>query len=176
MFDPERDDDSGARPFYLRVLAVAAVTAVGCLVLWPSVHGFTAGPDHLSNCLALTDGWHADQSPPGPSALAAAYAVMPPVPTPEQAQDPEFMARWRGLWRAAQSNPAVVRANAEIDWRDGAGACVPESRHRLLVSGIGLATIAGVAAAIAIVRSLRLRAGRRELPATFAAGSVENLV
>ena len=44
MFDPERDDDPGARPFYTRLLAVAVVAAAACVALWPSVTGIPSMP------------------------------------------------------------------------------------------------------------------------------------
>jgi hypothetical protein len=57
-------------------------------------------------------------------------------------------------------DPAAV--SADLEWRDGAGACVPEARHRLMLSGAGLAVlIGGVAAAVVALRR-RTRNGRPE--------------
>ena len=64
MFDPERDEDPGRSRYYLRLLVVMVISAAGCVALWPSVSGFAAGPDHLTGCLAITDGWHAQKSAP----------------------------------------------------------------------------------------------------------------
>ncbi len=153
MFDPDRDEEPGARRFYLRLVVVAAVTVVACVALWPSVHGFAAGPDHLTGCLAITDGWHAQKS--GPDLAKISF---PPPPTAAERSDPAAMARWHAAWQVAQARPEVQQAIAFIDWRYGPGACVAESRHRLVMSGVGLGAIALVVSGVAIGRSLRLRA------------------
>ena len=62
MFDPERDEDHDSRRFLLRVVVIAAVTVAACAVLYPSVTGFAAGPDHQIGCLAVKDGWQRDRS------------------------------------------------------------------------------------------------------------------
>ena len=155
MFDPDRDKEPGARPFYLRLLVVAAVTAVVCGALWPSVTSFPAGVDR-KGCLAVADGWHADR----PAPTAADRAV-------EAAAGPYTRA-------SAEEQRVLDRVYAYDDWRAGAGACIPESRHRLILSGLGFVAIAAVVTGIAIGRSLRFRG--RDLPAAFAAGKVEDLV
>jgi hypothetical protein len=155
VFDPERDEEQGARPFYLRLLAVAAVTAVVCVALWPSVTSFPAGVDR-KGCLAVADGWHTDRPAPTAADRAVEAAAGPYTRT------------------SAEEQHVLDRVYAYDDWRAGPGACVPQSRHRLILSGLGLAAMAAVVTGIAIGRSLRLRA--RELPAAMAAGSVENLV
>jgi hypothetical protein len=152
VFDPERDEEPGARRFYLRLLAVAAVTAVACVALWPSVRGFAAGPDHLTGCLAITDGWHREKAAPDLSTLS-----FPAPPTDAMRNDPAAMARWQAEWRASQARPEVQQAIAYADWEDKAGACVHESRHRLIISGIGLGAIAVVLGVIAIVRWVGFR-------------------
>ena len=167
VFDPERDDDSDARRFYLRLFVAMVITAVSCAALWPSVTGFVSGPDHGTTCLAIVDGWHADKGPPSAAEMAAASAALPPIPTRAQAQDPAFMDRWRVAWRAAQSAPAILRANAQIDWLSGSGACVRPSRHRLIVSGVGLGAIGLVLGLVAIVR--HTRPSLRHAPAEVAA-------
>ena len=140
MFDPERDDDPGVRTFYVRLVAVAIATAAVCVALWPSVTGFPAGPNQDVDCVAIRDGWHSDVAPSARE-LAAANAAMPPMPTAAQQQDPQSMNEWRAEWQAAQRNPAVIRANSRIDWLNGPGACVPESRHRLILSGLELSAL-----------------------------------
>jgi hypothetical protein len=155
VFDPERDEESGTRPFYLRLLAVAAVTAVACVVLGPSVTSFPAGVDQ-KGCLAVADGWHADRPAPTAADRAVEAAAGPYTRT------------------SAEDQHVLDRVYAYEDWRAGPGSCIPESRHRLILSGVGLAAIVAVVTGIAIGRSLRFRA--RDLPAAFAAGSVEDLV
>jgi hypothetical protein len=173
VFDPERDEERGARPFYLRLLVVAAVTAVACAVLWPSVHGFVAGPDHLTNCLAITDGWRADKSAPSAAESRQIQETYPAPLTDAERNDPAAVARFRAQLQIADASPAMQHEIAYEDWRAGTGACVHESRHRLILSGLGLAAIAAVVTGIAVGRWVRLRS--RDLPAAFAAGSVEDL-
>jgi hypothetical protein len=162
VFDPERDEEHGARRFYVRLLAVAAVTVVACVALWPSVRAFAAGPDHLTGCLAITDGWHRERSGPDLSAL-----VFPAPPTEAVRNDPAAMTRWRAEWQASQARPEVQEAIAYADWKDKAGACVHESRHRLILSGIGLGAIAVVLAIGGLVLR-RTRTSLRSDPAQAA--------
>jgi hypothetical protein len=159
VFDPERDFDPGVRPFYMRLLAVALVTGAACVALLPSVTGFAAGPDHNTGCVAIANGWHSE--PPALSAAdaAAADSAFPKPPTPAEASDPTFMAHWQAEFRAGQKNPAVIRANGRISWLDGPGACLRESRHRLLVSGVGLGCT--VLATLVVWLGLRARAAAR---------------
>ena len=57
--------------------------------------------------------------------------------------DPAAVERFREQWRAAQASPGVQRAFAAEDWAAGPGACVRESRHRLILSSIGLSVLVG---------------------------------
>jgi hypothetical protein len=166
VFDPERDDDPGPRRFYLRLLTVVVISAAGCLALWPSVTGFGAGPDHDTSCLAVANGWHADRAGSTASEIAAFNRVFPPPPTPAQGKDPAAMARWHAQFAAAQQNPVVQRAYAYDAWVNGPGACVRESRHRLIHSGIALAALAAFCLGIAYTR--RTRTNLRKHPAELA--------
>ncbi len=59
------------------------------------------------------------------------------------------------------ADPAAV--NAYMAWHDGSGACVPESRHRLIVSGMGLGFLLGaVVLGAAVLFRRRARNGRPE--------------
>jgi hypothetical protein len=146
VFDPERDEEPGHSRYYLRLLVVMVIAAAGCVALWPSVSGFAAGPDHQTGCLAITDGWHAEKSGPNLEKLP-----FPPPPTAAERSDPIAMARWRAEWQASQQRPEVQQAIAYLDWKDGPGACIAKSRHRLIMSGIGLAAIAAISTGIALV-------------------------
>ena len=163
MFDPDRDVDPGHRRFYVRLVTVAVIAAAGCVALWPSVTGFAAGPDHLTGCLAVADGWHADRSAPTAADQAALEAALPPEPTAAIRNDPAAIARWHSEFVAAQATPAYHRVIDYADWKDGAGACIHESRHRLAVSGLGLGAIALTVTGVAVVR--RLRRNLRRTPA-----------
>jgi hypothetical protein len=139
VFDPELDEDHDTRRFYVRLLALVAVSVVGCVSLYPSVTSFPAGVDQ-KGCLAIVDGWHADRRAP-------------------TAADRTVEATAGPYSRSSAAEQRILdRVYAYDDWRVGSGACIPESRHRLIMSGIGLAAIATVIVGIAIGRSLRLRA------------------
>jgi hypothetical protein len=139
VFDPELDEDHDTRRFYKRLFALLAVSVVGCASLYPSVTSFPAGVDQ-KGCLAIIDGWHADR----PAPTAADRAV-------EAAAGPYTRS-------TAAEQRVLDRVYAYDDWRVGSGVCIPESRHRLIMTTIGLGALAAVFAGIAIARSLRLRA------------------
>jgi hypothetical protein len=166
VFDPERDQDDGRRTFYLRLLAVAVISAAGCLALWPSVTGFAAGEDHLIGCLAIKDGWQADKAAPSAAENLRIGSVFPAPLSPDQFKDPAAVARFREQLRAAQADPDVQRAYAYQDWAAGPGACVRESRHRLIRSGLGLAGLAGFVGGVTYFR--RTRENLRRPPAELA--------
>lgn len=138
VFDPERDQDSGTRRFYLRLLAIAVMSAAVCAALYPSVTSFPAGVDQ-KGCLAVADGWHADRAEP----TAADRAV-------EASAGPYTRS-------SAEERRVLDRVYAYDDWRVGPGVCIPESRHRLILSGIGLAPLVLALGAVLIVRRLRTR-------------------
>ena len=155
MFDPERDQDSDRRHFYVRLLAIAVIAAAGCLALWPSVTGFAGGPDHEIGCLAVKDAWTSGPSAPSDAAMKAAFASYPPMPTPVQRDDPAFMNRFRAQIQAVDSLAVVQQANAYANWVSQAGACVRESRHRLIRSGVGLLGLVGFCLGVAYFRRTR---------------------
>jgi hypothetical protein len=159
VFDPERDFDPGVRPFYLRLVAVALVAGAACVAAWPSVTGFAAGPDHDKGCVAVANGWRSEPPKPSAADVAVAESSFPAPPSPAQRSDPAFMADWLAQVRAGRENPAVIRANARISWLAGPGACVPESRHRLLLSGVGLGCIG--LATLAVWLACRARTAAR---------------
>lgn len=160
MFDPERDHDPGLRPFYVRIALIATITAAACVALWPSVTGFSAGPDHDTGCVAIRDGWQSGVPAPTARELAKAYSAMPPPLTGAQ-QDAQFVNAWRAKWRAAQADPTVIRANHRLEWLAGPGACVAETRHRLILSGLGLSALLLVAVGPALYLRARRKSGRR---------------
>jgi hypothetical protein len=155
VFDPERDEDPGARRFYVRLLTVVAIAAAGCLALWPSVSGFGAGPDHGTGCIAVLNGWHAAKTAPSAADISILNAAYPDPPTAAQRTDPVFMAQFQARLRAAQALPARQRANDYIDWKDGAGACINESRHRLIRSGVALVSLFAFCCGVAYTRRTR---------------------
>jgi hypothetical protein len=146
VFDPERDEDHGALPFYLRLFAVMVIAAAGCLALLPSVTGFSAGVDNEKGCLAIIDGWHGDRGLSGEE-KAAQNGFTGPNPSARQLE-------------------LLKSAEPYLEWRSGPGACVPESRHRLILSGLGLGGLAAVVAGAMIVR--RTRTSLRRAPAVAA--------
>ena len=174
MFDRERDEDHDSRRFLQRLVAIAVVTVAACAALYPSVTGFATGRDNSTGCLAIKDGWHRDRTM-SDSDLLAAYSTLPKPPTLEQMKNPVIAAQWRDEWRAAQASPAVQRANAAQEWTAGPGACVRESRHRLVLSGIGFGALLGAVVAVRMfVRTRRNLRRSRTSGAEFDAGSVGN--
>jgi hypothetical protein len=155
VFDPERDEDTDRRRFYGRLLAIAVISAAGCLALWPSVTGFAGGPDHQIGCLAVKDAWTSGPSAPNDAAVKAAFADYPPMPTEAQRNDPAFMATFRARIQALQALPIVQQATDYANWVSQAGACVRESRHRLMRSGVGLLGLVGFCAGVAYFRRTR---------------------
>jgi hypothetical protein len=147
VFDPERDEDHGVRPYYLRLLAVLVISAAGCLALLPSVTAFWTGVNQEKGCLAIVDGWHGDRG-----GLSAE----------EKAAETGFV----GLQPSERQLALLRRAETYLDWRNGPGACVPESRHRLILSGLGLGGLAAVVGGATIVR--RTRTSLRRAPAVAA--------
>jgi hypothetical protein len=166
VFDPERDDDDGTHRFYVRLLTIVGIALAVCIALYPSVTGFYTGPDGEKTCVAVADGWHGEKPAPDSGSVMAAFASYPPVPAPKQRGDPTFMARFRARMEAVDALPEVQQFNAYQDWLAGPGACIPKSRHRLIVSGIGLGVVAVVCAGVVIVR--RTRKNLRRSPAELA--------
>jgi hypothetical protein len=145
VFDPDRDEDPGTRRYWVRLFTVAAIAVAGCVALLPSVTGFSQGPNQDKGCLAILDGWHADRA--GLSASEQATAQLGFAggePSPELRQ-------------------LFQRANSYMTWRDGPGACVPESRHRLIRSGIALGALALFVGGLLI--TARTRTNLRRVPA-----------
>jgi hypothetical protein len=158
VFDPVRDHDGGHRRFYMRLLVVFALGCLVSVALWPSFAGFGAGSDAEHTCVAIVSAW-ADEVPPPSAADERAIAALP-KPTPPDPRDTSAVARFREQYTAILATPAVQRANAYVDWRLGAGACVPESRHRLLRTAGGLGAIAIVVVGTTFVRARHVRRQR----------------
>ncbi|HEY3831884.1 MAG TPA: hypothetical protein VGO03_06300 [Acidimicrobiia bacterium] len=101
-------------------------------------------------CIALKDAWHADRQPPSASDLLAVqqhlFSSWPPA-YGTQAQ----RAAWAAQERQWERQPAVQRVDAYAAWSVGPGACVPRGRHRLILSGIGLASTVGIALVLAAI-------------------------
>jgi hypothetical protein len=148
MFDPERDEDPGSRGFLVRLATVALIAATGCLALAPAVTGFSVGVDQEKGCLAIKDGWHADRKGlSGAEQDLQEKSFGPAGPSPVEQQQ-------------------LAHAQTYLDWRNGPGACIPESRHRLILSGVGLGGLAAACLGVAILR--RARKSLRRAPAELA--------
>jgi hypothetical protein len=173
MFDPERDEEHDSRRFLWRLLIVATATVALCAVLYPSVTGFAAGSDHQIECIAMKNGWHRDRTMSDADVIAT-FAALPKPPPGDQLRDPVVAQQWRAELHAAQALPAVQRADAALDWADGPGACVPESRHRLIISAIGLGVLLAALAGAWIVIRTRKNLRRTRTDAELDAGSVGN--
>jgi hypothetical protein len=153
VFDPVRDHDGGQRRFYTRLLVVFALGCLVSLALWPSFAGFGAGSDAEQTCVAIVSAWGHEVPPPSAADQRAIAAL--PAPAVPDPNDPSAVARFREQYAAMRATPAIQRANAYLDWRRGAGACIHESRHRLLLTAGGLSAIAIVVVGAAFVRARR---------------------
>jgi hypothetical protein len=158
MFDPVRDHDGGHRRFYTRLLVVFALGCLVSVALWPSFAGFGAGSDAEHTCVAIVSAWGHEIPPPSAADERAVAAL--PKPTPPDAHDASTAARFREQYAAILATPAVQRANAYVDWRHGAGACIHESRQRLLLTAGGLGAVAIVVVGAAFVRARHVKRQR----------------
>lgn len=152
MFDPARDEVRKL-PFAARVALLALVTAAIMAALWPSVHVYTVGADDRA-CLAVVDGF--DHNMTEPAVVPESAAPVEPALTGNT--DAASLARWRKQFAVYEARPDVQAQNAYLDWREGAGACVPPARHRLIESAVALLAIFVVtSAALITTRVLRSR-------------------
>jgi hypothetical protein len=162
VFDPDRDEDRGTRPFYARLLVVAVIAIAGCAAVLPAVSAFSAGDDGTATCLAIVDGWHAAKSAPSASEVAAVDASMPSIPA-RMVNDPGALAQYRSEYQAWSARPDVQHALAYDDWSDGPGRCVDASRHVLIHTGLALGALALlVVGGFAIARMPKSRRARDE--------------
>jgi hypothetical protein len=138
--------------------------------LLPALVPLTVQGDGISTpdrvCIAAVDGWHGQ--PAAPSTADLAYfdrtvrqtigrGLTPLSPNASKAERERWVAARRAEGAALKGDPVVKRVNAYEDWHDGPGACVPRSRHRLILSGSGLAAVAIVAVALTLVQRKRRR-------------------
>jgi hypothetical protein len=64
VFDPERDDDPGNRPYYMRLGVLAAIGLLVGLALWPSVTRFGVDEGGHQDCVAAVDSWATSDASP----------------------------------------------------------------------------------------------------------------
>jgi hypothetical protein len=145
-------------------LARFVLLALVGVALVPSVLPFTvesAVNDRV--CVPVFAGWHADRATPSDADAAELFASFTVLPTPEEMRDPVGRAAWLAEEEARTSTPGYRRAEAYVEWRGGAGACVPESRHRLIQSGAGLGAI-GVVGCAGMVGGRRRKSVSKAAP------------
>ncbi len=139
-----------------RTILRLVVIALAGLSFVPSVLPFTVGTGGDDRvCVAIKDGWHRDRSRPSDADLEELFASFSVLPTPEEMRDPEKRALWFAEEEARTSTPGYRRAEAYVNWVAGDGACVPEARHRLIQTGLGLGGVAVLAGAGIIVTRKR---------------------
>ena len=152
---PPVDPPPLGRPRRLSVTRFVLLVLAG-VALTPAVLPFTVETTENDRvCVPLLAGWHADRATPSDADATELFASFTALPTPEQMRDPDKRAAWLSEEKARTSTPGYRRAEAYLQWRGGAGACVPESRHRLIQSAIGLGGVGLVATAGAIRRRRR---------------------
>jgi hypothetical protein len=77
--------------------------------------------------------------------MRSVMGVLTSVPTPADLRDPARRAAWLAQTKANSQSSSYQQAVRYIDWRSGPGACVPMSRHRLILSVWALVVIAAAA-------------------------------
>lgn len=124
------------------MIAVLAIAAIG---LMPSLVPFEIGTSHGDRtCIAAKDAWHRDRSPSQADLTEVSTALSRTLATasqPENLRDPDRVGALLAEQRTRQSTPGFQRAQRYIEWRNASGACVPEGRHRLIMSGVALAVL-----------------------------------
>jgi hypothetical protein len=155
---PAEAEEPAAPARRRRRFRIWRLTFVGLtgLAVVPSILPVTPSSDENRVCVPVVDGWHADRQPPPQADFDELAAVVQDIPTPEAMRDPNVRAAYAAAVKAQLASPAYRRVQAYIEWSTGSGACVPESRHRLIQTGLGLGGIAG-AAVIATVTDRRRR-------------------
>lgn len=98
----------------------------------------------------MIDGWHADRQQPAQADFDQLADGVQDVPSPEAMRDPKVREAWAVTVRAHVASPAYRRVQAYLDWSTGSGVCVPESRPRLIQTGLGLGGVAGTAVIVGV--------------------------
>lgn len=149
---PRDDPQPLGRPHWVSVARFVLLALVG-VALVPSVLPFTVETaENDSVCVPVLAGWHSDRAAPSDADAAELFASFTALPTPEEMRDPDKRDAWLSEEKARTSTPGYRRAEAYVEWRGGTGACVLESRHRLIQSAIGLGGVGLIATAGAIRR------------------------
>lgn len=126
-------------------MARIALMVLAGLALVPSVLPFTpANRDENRVCVALVEGWHGDRRAPAEADFELLAEAVADLPTPEMLQDQAARAAFRVRERERQASPPYQRVQSYILWAAGDGACISESRHRLIQSGLLLGAVAVV--------------------------------
>jgi hypothetical protein len=126
-----------------RLVRVLVILGAG-VALVPAILPFTAAVNADEVCIAARDGWHRDRAaPPQGDIRAVEQHLADSMPTGlTEAELQEWVEREREF----DQRQDVEAAYDYISWRAGPGACVPESRHRLILSGSCLVLIAAIVA------------------------------
>jgi hypothetical protein len=124
---------------------IVLLAAVGVALL-PFVLPFTVhGAQGDRTCVAAKEVWASDRRVPPAEAMRSVMGVLTDVPTPAELRDPARRAAWLAQTKANSQSPSYQQAVRYIEWRSGPGACVPGSRHRLILSVWALVVIAATA-------------------------------
>jgi hypothetical protein len=152
VYDEERDPDRGRLPYWARVLTLGLFALAIGVALFPAVTGFATGPDGDHTCIAVVDAWHRGPAKPSQATIDEMNAAAPAWPTPAELSKPAVQARVRKELAAYQARPDVQQMDAYYAWTQQGGACVHESRHRLVISGAGLGAVLVALLVFGVVR------------------------
>ena len=136
---------AGAR--WVRGARVGLLVLLGAALI-PAILPFsveTGDSDRV--CVPALHGWHADRQKPSEADLQELVDNMTQLPSPEAMRDPLQREKWLAAEESRASTPGYKRAESYVEWIGGPGACIPESRHRLIQTGVGLGGIGIVATA-----------------------------
>jgi hypothetical protein len=155
VYDETLDAKNTGWNFWTRVVVIALFVAAAGAALLPSVTGFVSGDNDDRTCVAIVDAWHSGPAKPSAADMLAIDAAAPKLPSSESLNDPAVRARVRKQAVAFTQRSDVQQLGAYMAWQEGSGACVSESRHRLIITGALLGAV--LVAAVAMATTVRVR-------------------
>jgi len=129
------------------------------VALLPAVLPFSAGLSDSGDkiCIAALDGWHADRKEPSVAEVDVVARHILQSRPPDGKAGAAARRAWLAREQEWQQQPSVKRVNDYVAWSLGAGACVPEGRHRLIETCAAILITLAVAACVKLVGRHRKR-------------------
>lgn len=156
---PETPSAAQRRARWPRIALLVLLVLAGAAVV-PSVLPFTVETvDNDRVCVPIAEGWKAERAKPSEADMQELVDILAILPSPDAMRDPVQRAAWLEAERVRTSTPGYKRAEAYLNWVGGPGACIPESRHRLILTGAGLGGVLALAT-LRLVAAGRLTSSR----------------